>query len=330
MTTIYIEQDIAQHPRTQQILARLPKKQEIIYCRHYGELFNLKAQNFRLQKQQPAYIIAQKRGRLVLPVPEGFGMEGHRNYYFSHMLNCLYDCRYCFLQGMYHSANYLIFINYDDFMNEIEQCCQDEREQPACFFSGFDCDSLAMEGVTGFVREFLPFFRANPRAILELRTKSVNIAALLHQQPLANCIVAFSLTPEDIARQVEFKVPSITKRIRAMAQLAQSGWLIGLRFDPLIYADNFQSLYQQLIDDIFKQVQANQIHSINIGSLRFPIKTYQKLVQLYPKNRLLAQPFVRGNKCYSYSKDLEQQMYATVRQCFLQYVDNDKLTLRHS
>ena len=35
------------------------------------------------------------------------------------MLNCIYDCKYCFLQGMFRSANFVIFVNYESFMNEI-------------------------------------------------------------------------------------------------------------------------------------------------------------------------------------------------------------------
>ena len=31
------------------------------------------------------------------------------------MYNCLFDCRYCFLQGMYNSSNFVIFVNYEDF-----------------------------------------------------------------------------------------------------------------------------------------------------------------------------------------------------------------------
>ena len=40
--------------------------------------------------------------KLVHPVPATYGIGGDENYYFSHMLNCLYDCRYCFLQGCIH------------------------------------------------------------------------------------------------------------------------------------------------------------------------------------------------------------------------------------
>ena len=37
------------------------------------------------------------------------------------MLNCIYDCNYCFLQGMFNSANYLVFVNYEDYFKEIEK-----------------------------------------------------------------------------------------------------------------------------------------------------------------------------------------------------------------
>ena len=49
--TIYIESQIKYHPRTKQILSRFKKKIEIIYCGHYGEIFNIKSQNFRIQKK---------------------------------------------------------------------------------------------------------------------------------------------------------------------------------------------------------------------------------------------------------------------------------------
>ena len=67
------------------------------------------------------------------------------------MLNCIYDCEYCFLQGKHMSAHYLLFINYEDFMHEIEQKIKKNKFNDSHFFSGYDCDSLALEGITGFV-----------------------------------------------------------------------------------------------------------------------------------------------------------------------------------
>ena len=95
ISTIYVEAEVEAHPRTRALLQRFPQAQ-VVSCDHYGEIFNRNNQNFRVQKQQPALILANKIGRRLLPVPAGYGLDGADGYYFSHMLNCLYDCRYCF------------------------------------------------------------------------------------------------------------------------------------------------------------------------------------------------------------------------------------------
>src|SRR5690242_7321922 len=120
MNIVYIENEIVNHPRTQRILQKI-KPTHVIEYNHYKEVFNPKSQNFRIQKQEPALILAEKKGARVFQSPPGFGIGGQLNYYFSHMLNCLYDCRYCFLQGMYSSANYVVFVNFEDFMQDIQQ-----------------------------------------------------------------------------------------------------------------------------------------------------------------------------------------------------------------
>ena len=150
--TIYIEEEISQHPRTQEILSRFPQA-VTISCERYGEVFNRRAQNFRLQKRKPALILARKHDGFVLETPAGYGIGGQQNYYFSHMLNCVYDCRYCFLQGMYQSAHYIVFVNYEDFAKEIQH--QSFQDGNTYFFSGYDCDSLALDQVTGFIDFFL-------------------------------------------------------------------------------------------------------------------------------------------------------------------------------
>tara|TARA_B100000949_G_scaffold89631_1_gene80068 strand:- start:3209 stop:3382 length:174 start_codon:yes stop_codon:yes gene_type:complete len=50
--TIYIENQIRQHRRTHEILSKFKKKIDIVYCDHYGEIFNIKSQNFRIQKKK--------------------------------------------------------------------------------------------------------------------------------------------------------------------------------------------------------------------------------------------------------------------------------------
>jgi spore photoproduct lyase len=208
---------------------------------------------------------------------------------------------------MYPSANYVLFVNFEDFQEAIINQLE-ETQGKSWFFSGYDCDSLAYEPVTGFVENFLPFFKEYPKAILELRTKSTNIKSLLKNEPIQNCVVAFSFTPDYISKEVEHKVPNVQKRIEAMGHLAKQGWKIGLRLDPLIYKNDFEIQYSQLIKQIFSEIHANQIHSVSVGPMRFPVKMFQKIVKLYPQDKLLAQPLEKRKQNMSYAEEKESYM----------------------
>lgn len=321
--TLYIEEALLQQPRVKEIIDRFPKAR-IITCGRYGEVFNPKAQNFRLQKQKPALILAEKYRHFTLPAPAGYGIGAHHNFYFSHLLNCLYDCRYCFLQGMYQSANYVLFINYHDFQQDIRDRCLATPDETVHFFSGYDCDSLALEPITGFAAQFLPFFDQLPNAWLELRTKSTQIRSLLHRPPSPRCIVAFSLNPDAIASQVEAKAPSVARRIEAIVKLQAQGWLIGLRFDPLIYQHDYQQQYQQLFAQVFSRIDIERLHSVSLGTFRLPDAFFKKIHKLYPDEKLLASPIASQHGMVAYPQALEQEMMAFCSQQLLQHIPKSK------
>ncbi len=325
--TIYIEKAIFDHPRSSAIRERFPQA-NVVPCERYGEVFNPKAQNFRLQKQQPAMILAKKHDRFVLEAPYSYNIGGQRNYYFSHMLNCIYDCRYCFLQGMYRSANYVLFINYEDYNDSIEKVAN-ESDKPAYFFSGYDCDSLALEPVTGFIEHTLPLFQKLDNAYIELRTKSTQIRSLLNVDAMQNCIVAFSLSPDTLAETLEHKAPSLAKRLDALEKLQQAGWPIGLRFDPVIYCDNYQQLYSEFFEQVFARVDLQQLHSVSLGAFRMPQGFYRNTVKLYPEEKLFAGPLTEHAPMVTYTAELEQKMMAFCREKLLQLMPEEKLFLCH-
>jgi len=267
--TLYVERDIADHFRVRRIRNRFAKA-EVIDCGKYGEVFNRRAQNFRIQKSRPALILARKTGHTVLPAPADFGIGSRNNYYFSHMLNCLYDCRYCFLQGMYRSAHYVLFVNYELFVESILELAGKHRGESVHFFSGYDCDSLALEPVSGFVDFILPVFARHPHILLELRTKSIRIRTLLERPPIDNCIVAFSLSPGKVAEAVEHRAPGLAQRLQAMKQLQEHGWRVGLRFDPVLYLDGFEAEYGEMFKRVFAELDPDRIHSVSLGSFRLP------------------------------------------------------------
>tara|TARA_R110000850_G_scaffold10259_7_gene36835 strand:- start:2884 stop:3885 length:1002 start_codon:yes stop_codon:yes gene_type:complete len=324
MDTIYIESSVRDHPRVQAVLDRHPKS-IVVECERYGEVFNLRSQNFRLQKKRPALILARKHGNPVLPTPPAYSIGAAENFYFSHMLNCLYDCRYCFLQGMYQSANYLHFVNYEDFEEAID-ASEPSSAGPACFFSGYDCDSLALESLTGFAEHFVPFFSARPDKWLELRTKSINTAVLEQSDPVPNVIVAFTLSPDVIAREIEHGAPSFERRLKRVKSLTQQGWGVGLRLDPLIPWPGFEKLYPDMVDRIFSEVDPAMVHSVTLGPMRFPKAMYERIMKLYPYDRLFAlEEMALRDGQMTYPAQIEEDLIELVQSQILRYLDSAKV-----
>ena len=80
--TIYIENQIRHHQRTDEILSKFKKKIDIVYCDHYGEIFNIKSQNFRIQKKKPALVLAKKEGKKLHNIPKSFSIGGKKKLLF--------------------------------------------------------------------------------------------------------------------------------------------------------------------------------------------------------------------------------------------------------
>lgn len=312
--TIYLEHDAAEHPRARALLQRFDDA-TVIECDTYTEVFNPGAQSFRLQKRRPALILARKRGNLVLPAPEGFGIGDQNNYYFSHMLNCLYDCRYCFLQGMFRSAHYVLFVNFDDFKDAIDDVRGRHAGEGCTFFSGYDCDSLALESVSGFAERFIPFFAERPESLLELRTKSVATRVLQRHAPVANVLVAFSFTPSRAAAAVEHDAPAVSARLDALASLANAGWPVAVRLDPLLWYDGWRSGYADLVGDLADRLPPHALHSVSVGPLRFPRRMFHRIETMYPDDPLLAGPLQNRGGLVSYSPAIEDEIAGHVRAC---------------
>jgi spore photoproduct lyase len=319
VSCVYVESSIKNHKRTLRILARF-KNTPIVEIEHHGEVFNPSAQNFRLQKANPALILAHKNNRHALPTPEGYGLGGKHNYYFSHMLNCLYDCRYCFLQGMYNSAHQVIFVNYEDFDDDITQICAQHKSEPVWFFSGYDCDSLAYEPVTQFADFFVPAFNNIDNAWLELRTKSTQIRQLLKHEPCERIITAFSFTEQHSHDKLEHGVPSIEKRIDAMQLLVEAGWPIGLRFDPIVYHKNYQTSFSHLLNTIFSTIDPNCLHSVSLGAFRLPKNNFRQVSKLYPDEPLFNQNLALNNGIVGYPLTQEEEMMHYCEQQLLQHI----------
>ena len=218
----------------------------------------------------------------------------------------------------------VLFVNYEDFQQDISDTIKSFTTTTPHFFSGYDCDSLAMEGITNFTAEFLPFFAEHQQAYFELRTKSIRTKSLLTTQSLSNCVVAFSMTPPALASEFEAGAPPVSRRLKVIAALQERGWPIGLRFDPLIYDRDYQTRYRDLFAQVFSTVEIKNLHSVSLGQFRLPREVYKTMHKLNPDEKLLAYGLQEKDGMVSYHSDLARQLHDFCATELLKYIPDEK------
>jgi len=106
----------------------------------------------------------------------------------------------------------------------------------------------------------------------------------------------------------------------SMQKLQQAGWQLGLRFDPLIYQDDYRQHYTHLFEQVFSQLHIDQLHSVSLGPFRLPLDYFRNIVRLYPDEPLFADNFSENGGMVSYPDELEHEMSDFCTRELLKYV----------
>jgi spore photoproduct lyase len=229
--------------------------------------------------------------------------------------NCPFDCSYCFLQNYLTNPDLEVVNDYTQLTQEIIEKVQ---RQPWRFFriGTWELgDSLALEDRTGQAAKLIHFFATCPNAILELKTKSDNVAPILHCDHQQRTVVSWSMNTDYIIRTEEHKTASLDHRLAAIHQVVDAGYLVGLHLDPMIYYPEWQADYTSLIQQLAAIVPQNQIAWISIGSLRFNPEQKRLIENNFRGSTLTCQEMITGpdNKM-RYVKPIRTQMYTHVFQ----------------
>ena len=135
--------------------------------------------------------------------------------------------------------------------------------------------------------------------------------------------ITLTLTPEEISSTLEHKVPAMQRRIDAMVKLYQQGWKLGLRFDPLIYQQDYNTLYHKMFEIIFSKLSIDSLHSVSLGSFRMPKTFFRNIVKLYPDEKFFASPIKEDQAMISYHQDIETGMINDCEKMLLEYIPAD-------
>lgn len=288
---VYVEDAIRDHERVLSILQKLNKAP--LYIEKYDDIWGRSKKPYLQKRDTLNIFLARKEGQLLKLAPDAYGSAGEPHYYFIHAYNCIYECQYCYLQGYFNTPDIVLFINHEEIILEMEKALKLHNGK-VWFHAGEFSDSLALAHLTGELQLYHEFCRRNPDAIIELRTKSVNIRELEKLTPLPNFIVSFSLSPESMAKRVDLKTPSTHSRLRAMSNLQKAGWKVGAHFDPIIYEDKFSLRYLELLKAMRDLGLTQNLEYLSLGVVRFTKDVYREVERNYPDSVLHSGPMVKS------------------------------------
>jgi spore photoproduct lyase len=290
---IFVEKSVANLSEVESLLKHLQPQRTLTIDNlddHFG-----RAKKPYLQKRKSLNLfIGKKKGQLVKPAPEAYGLAGEPHYYFIHTYNCIYECEYCYLQGYFNSPDIVLFVNHEDIKRAIVETYQKHQGQTVWFHAGEFSDSLALSHITKECEFYFDTFKSLTNAKLELRTKSANISKLKKLSPCNNIITSYSLSPSEQIKNFDHKTATYKQRLQCLATLHQLGHPIAIHLDPIIYADNLIDQYKELIQDLEDCVGVKNLQYISLGVVRFTNDVYKQVQKNYPTSKIHANEFVKS------------------------------------
>lgn len=311
-THIYVEKRVQTHPRTRALLMHFPNAQ-IVLIDHYKDVFNRRGQDAVVQHRSQSLILARKEDHFFYegaPVCQDFGNTNF--YYCSTMMNCLFDCSYCYLKGMYPSGHLVIFVNLEDYFAELERLLA-QRSMYLCV--SYDADLLAMEPVAGYAKLWSDFGALHENLKLEIRTKSARTAMWDNLTCLSNVIYAFTLSPQRMIDACESGTPTVRARISCALAGLERGFPIRLCFDPMLYLPTWREDYGELLSELDaaftdRGLTMQKLTDVSVGTFRISQDYLKKLRRVQLMAPAVQFPYVNIGGVYQYPPRLLTEMEA--------------------
>lgn len=310
---IYIEEALLRDREYLRVLERFPKA-VYIPIRHYKDVFNRKKQNRNLQEKSRKLILARKEGQRIYkgaPVCQDFS-EAHF-YYSSLLMNCPFHCAYCYLQGMYPSANLVLFLNLNDYFTDCRALLSEKGSLYLCI--SYDTDLIAMEEVYPYVERFLSFLEEEKKLLIEVRTKAGGEGFFRRIETLSvpedvkrRMIFAFTLSPVEIVEEAEQGSAGLMGRIVAVKRAIEEGFRVRLCFDPMIYHADWKNIYRRFLDLVFREIPSEKVYDISVGSFRISESYLKAMERACPDSPHTFFPYENTNGFYHYPKNLLEEM----------------------
>ncbi|MDR2401603.1 MAG: DNA photolyase [Deferribacteraceae bacterium] len=197
------------------------------------------------------------------------------NYWTADIMEgCPFDCSYCILQAYLPHKNIQVNANTEQFITSLKDLIK--KGEKRRIGTGELSDSLALDDLFPLTRLIVPVINEQDAVQFEFKTKSDRIENLLGLNP-KNIVVSWSLNPPYIAEKWESGAASPAKRIAAAKLCAEAGYKIAFHFDPIIYYNEWEVDYGELLAHLFENIEARAVEYVSMSAFRAPGKLLTRM-----------------------------------------------------
>lgn len=243
---------------------------------------------------------------------------------------CTAACMYCYLVCNYNKCSYLrLFVNREKMLDKIIKTAQ-KSEKPLTFEIGSNSDLILENTITGNLKWTIENFKNTENGFLTLPTKFDMVDDILPLDHNGKVTIRMSVNPEEIINRVEFGTSRLSGRINAINKLKEAGYNIGILIAPVIFIDNWQSHYLQLIqtleEKLSEKVKKDVFFEIIFMTYSFihtkiNEEAFPNAINLYDKEKMTG----RGRGKYWYKNSLREEGKEFFIENMHKYFPNNKI-----
>ncbi len=220
--------------------------------------------------------------------------------------SCGFDCSYCSIQSFYQGEQ----IGFDAGFGAKLEALDIDPGRIYHIGTGQASDSLMWGNRHGLLDALFRFARKHPNVILELKTKSRNIAYLLERPVPANLICTWSLNTPTIIEHEEHLTASLEARLIAARRVADKGVLVGFHLHPMVHYDDWKEEYSDLVGQILARFDPAEVAMVSLGTLTFTRAVIRRIRNRAFKTKILRMPLTDADGKLSYPDAIKQAMFS--------------------
>jgi len=207
--------------------------------------------NIPALRQNPNSAFPEMKNHLIL------GVRKTHRYVENHKISdflvpytssgCGAMCLYCYLVCNYNKCAYLrVFVNREEMMERLLKAAN--KPGPAQTFEiGSNSDLVLENAITENLPWTIETFAKAKKGSITFPTKFARVGPLLHLAHAGRTIFRMSVNPAPIIGMAERGTSPLSMRIRALNEMCDAGYPVGVLIAPVILLPDWKMLYGELI-----------------------------------------------------------------------------------